>query len=837
MKYFATKAKHNPHNSMKNNFFKNIMSSDDETGSMIPIFPDLKDIEPKDTILPDQLPIVPLRNSVLFPDIIMPISLGRESSLQTMEEAYKSHKKVMLLTQKNAETDKPKGKDLYSVGTIGYILKILELPDGSKTSLIKGFQKATTNKIYTKKGKLYTNDYAINSEEIPPKDDQEFEGILYSIKELSVRVIKLSSGIPQEAIFAIKNIGEPDFLINFVASNSDIEAEKKQTLIEAPGIKERGKLLMSLLTIEIQKLEIKNEIQSKVKNEIGQQQKEYLLNQEIKAIQEELGTNSNEAEIEEIEEQAKKIKWTKQAKEAFDKNIKRLKIMNPMSPDYSVQLGYLQTLIDLPWNQYTKDNFDLISAQKILDTDHYGMEKVKERIIEHLAVLKMKGNMKAPILCLYGPPGVGKTSLGKSIAQALGRKYIRMSLGGLHDEAEIRGHRKTYIGAMPGRIIQNLKKAKSSNPVFVLDEIDKVGADFKGDPSSALLEVLDPEQNTTFYDNYLEVEFDLSKVLFIATANNIYDIKPALLDRMELIKISGYIKEEKIQIAKRHLIPKQLKEHGLNKSHIQIDKPAINEIISHYTMESGVRGLEKKIAEVMRKITKKIITQEEYPQNPTKDQVAELLGTPIYRKEQYEGNDKAGVVTGLAWTSAGGKILYTECVLSKGNGQLNLTGNLGNVMKESAIIALEYIKANADKFKIDERIFSNYNIHLHVPEGATPKDGPSAGITIFTAIISALTQRKVRNQLAMTGELSLRGKVLPIGGTKEKVLAAKRAGIKHIILSPENQKDIDDIDAKYLKGLNFHYMETLDEIYEFAILKQKVSNPKKFKFKANSKNT
>ncbi len=755
--------------------------------------------------------------------------MGRETSLKNMEEAYDSHKKIVLLTQIEPQTETPKQKDLYQVGTIGHIIKILELPDGSKSALVKGFQKITVNEIYEQDKRLYTNNYTIDTDQLPEEDDKEFEGIIYSIKELAIKIIKLSSDIPKESIFAIKNIEDNSFLINFVASNTDIATPQKQELIEATHLKERGKILTKLLIEETQKIEIKNEIQSKVRHEIGQQQKEYILNQEIKAIQEELGTNSNKDEIDDLKKQAKQKKWSKQAKETFDKNLKRLQVINPISPDYSVQLVYLQTLLELPWNEYSEDNFDLNNAQKTLDADHYGMDKIKERILEHLAVLKMKGNMKAPIICLYGPPGVGKTSLGKSIAKALGREYIRMSLGGLHDEAEIRGHRKTYIGAMPGRIMQNIKKAKTANPVFILDEIDKVGNDFRGDPSSALLEVLDPEQNTTFYDNYLEVEFDLSKVLFIATANNIYDIKPALLDRMELIKISGYVKEEKIQIAKKHLIPKQIKEHGLTKQHIHLNQSATEEIINHYTRESGVRGLEKKIAEVLRKITKKIVMEEEFPKKIDKDYVIELLGNPTYRTERYEGNEKAGVVTGLAWTSNGGKILYIECLLSRGNGSLSLTGNLGKVMQESARIALEYIKANADKFEIDPRIFNLYNIHVHVPEGAIPKDGPSAGITIFTAMISALTQHKVKSQLAMTGELALRGKILPIGGTKEKILAAKRAGIKHIILSPENKRDIEEIDEKYIKNMNFYYPENLDQLYEIAILKQKVKHPQRFK--------
>ncbi|MEA2042581.1 MAG: endopeptidase La [Bacteroidota bacterium] len=812
----------------KNKPYDNLLSSSKDSENLIPILPDSDSIELNEENLPEKLPIIPLRNSVLFPGVVIPIALGRESSMKIVEESYETNKLIGLHTQRNASTEKPGPEDVYQVGTIGHIIKILELPDGGKTALIKGMERILSSEIAEENNELSATEYDILYDIEPELNDAEFEGIIYSVKELSIKIIQLSTNIPDEAVFAVKNITDPAFLINFVATNGDLSAEQKQELIEAEEIKKRGEILISYLSDEIQKLELKNDIQTKVRSDMSKQQKEYFLNQQIKKIQEELGEEGPSAEIEELEKLGKKVNWTKEAEEAFKKTIKRIKQINPMSPDYSVQLNYLQTLTELPWNTFTEDNFDLKNAQKILDDDHYGLEKVKERIIEHLAVLKMKGDLKAPIICLYGPPGVGKTSLGKSVASALNRKYARMSLGGLHDEAEIRGHRKTYIGAMPGRIVQNLKKVKTSNPVFILDEIDKVGNDFRGDPSSALLEVLDPEQNKSFYDNFLELEYDLSKILFIATANNLNTINPALRDRMELIDVSGYITEEKIQIAKRHLIPKQIKEHGLKKSQLQINKSGVEEIITKYTRESGVRALDKRIAEVSRKIAKKLALEEDYSPKLGKKAIAELLGTPIHSRQEYEGNEFAGVVTGLAWTSVGGTILFIETSLSKGSGKLSLTGNLGDVMKESAIIAKEYLKANCKKYGIDNRLFSQYNIHIHVPQGAVPKDGPSAGITMLTALTSAYTQRKVKKNLAMTGELALRGKVLPVGGIKEKILAAKRAGIKEIILSEENRKDVNDIKDIYVKGLSFHYTETLDEVLDTALLTQKVKNAKQF---------
>lgn len=808
-----------------NEFLKIIMGAGKEEAEFIPIVTEFNE-EEDDTNHPETLPILPLRNTVLFPGVVIPLTIGRSKSFKLIKDIHKTTKFFGAVAQKELEIEDPKPDDIYKVGTLAEILKVIEMPDDTISVIIQGKKRFNINQYLTDEPyHMATVSYIAEDKTIESK--RSFQAIVSSLKDMSLKIIKLSASIPQEASFAIKNIDNPSFLINFICSNSDIETAEKQKLLTENSLYKRAEKLLGILVNQVQMLELKNDIQIKVKKEIDKQQKEYLLHQQIKTIQQELGGGPAEQEIKELEEKAKSKVWKKEVKEHFERELKKLQTLNTASAEFSVQLNYLHTLLDLPWNEYTVDNFDLKHAQKVLDEDHFGLEKVKERIIEHLAVLKLKGDLKAPILCLYGPPGVGKTSLGKSVARALGKKYIRMSLGGVHDEAEIRGHRKTYIGAMPGRILQNIKKAKSSNPVFVLDEIDKVGSDFKGDPSSALLEVLDPEQNTEFHDNFVEIEYDLSKVMFIATANNVQTISPALRDRMEMIEISGYIIEEKIQIAKRHLIPKQLENHGLKDLKLKIDDKALVKIIEGYTRESGVRGLDKNIAKIIRKIALKIGLNEEVPNKITEADIVEYLGQEKFLKEEYQDSEIAGVVTGLAWTAVGGDILYIETSLSKGKGELTITGNLGDVMKESATIALQYIKANAEVYDIDPKLFETYNIHLHVPEGAIPKDGPSAGITMATAIASAFTQRKVANKIAMTGEITLRGKVLPVGGIKEKILAAKRAGIKEIILSKENEKDITEIKDIYIKGLKFHYVSNISEVLDIALLKQKVKNAKK----------
>jgi len=799
--------------------------------SFLPIFTDenIKLDNPEE--FDGELAILALRNIVIFPGVVVPISVGRDKSLKLLKEAYENNQLIGTICQRDTQTEDPTAEDLFSIGTSAKVVKILELPDNSTTAILHGQSRFSTTEFTENEPYLKAKISHIKDIVPDEKDDKEFKALASSIKDFALDILKLTPDIPEESGFAIKNIELPLFLINYVATNANISSKEKQDLLEMSKLKERAIRLMEHLIRHIQELKVKQDIQSKVKHQMEEQQREFILNQQMKTIQDELGISPVEIEVNELKEKAKNKKWSKEVATIFEKELSKLDRMNPASPEYSNQVNYLQTISDLPWNEYTKDNFDLKRAEKILNRDHFGLEKVKDRILEHLAVLKLKGDLKSPILCLYGPPGVGKTSLGKSIAQALDRKYVRMALGGLHDEAEIRGHRKTYIGALPGRIIQNLKKAKSSNPVFILDEIDKIGNDFRGDPSFALLEVLDPEQNNTFYDNYLEMEYDLSKVLFIATANTIGDIRPALRDRMEMINVTGYILDEKVEIAKRHLIPKQLLNHGVDKSMVSFTKPAIELIIEEYTRESGVRELDKKIAKVVRYIAKKIGFEDEYNDKLEIEDIRTILGPAEYLRDKYHEDQVAGVVTGLAWTAVGGEILYVETSLSKGNGNLTLTGNLGNVMKESAVLALEYLKSHAGDLNIDERIFQKYNIHVHVPEGAIPKDGPSAGVTMLTSIVSALTQRKIKKQIAMTGEITLRGKVLPVGGIKEKILAAKRANIKEIILSKANEKDISQIKPIYLKGLKFNYVENMMEVIDLALLKRKVDNPQKFSFK------
>lgn len=803
-----------------------ISSLMDDESEFLPILTDEDDSDLVSIDVPDILPILPLRNTVMFPGVVMPITVGRQKSLQLVQEVYRGNRLLGTVAQKDGSIDDPTKDDLYQIGTVAQILKILEMPDGTTSVIIQG-KKRFEIIDYTQEFPYFKA--KINSmEDIRPQEDTvEFSAIIGSLKDLSIKIAQFSMHVSPEASFAVKNIENSTFLINFICSNTDIKVEEKQLLLGIGDVKERGVQAISFLVREVQMAELKRDIQTKVKAELDQQQREYLLNQQMKTIQDELGGNPAEQEVQEFRERAKEMKWSEDAGKHFEKEVNKLARLNPASGEYSVQFTYCQTLLDLPWNEYTEDNFDLKRAMKVLDEDHYGLEKVKERILEHLAVLKLKNDMKSPILCLYGPPGVGKTSLGRSIAKALGRNYIRMSLGGLHDEAEIRGHRKTYIGAMPGRILQNIRKAKSSNPVFILDELDKVSKDFHGDPASALLEVLDPEQNYEFHDNYVELEYDLSKVMFIATANTLNTIAPALRDRLELIEVSGYLVEEKIEIAKRHLIPKQLENHGVAGDQIIFPKEIIQHIIENYTRESGVRELDKKIARIARRVAKKIAFQENYNINLTKEDIREYLGVIQYTKEIYQGNNFAGVVTGLAWTAVGGEILYVETSLSKGKGALTLTGNLGEVMKESAMLAHEYLRSHAEQLKLNPELFDRYNVHVHVPEGAIPKDGPSAGITMVTSLASAFTQRKVRKNLAMTGEITLRGKVLPVGGIKEKILAAKRAGIKEIILSETNKKDLEEIKEVYIKGLKFHFVDTIQQVLELALLESKVDNPLK----------
>ena len=801
----------------------------DGEGDIIPIIADGDDSDLEDISVPEVIPILSLRNTVLFPGVVLPISIARPKSVQLIKEVYRTDKIVGTTAQKDPEMENPKFEDLHSVGTIGQIVKLLEMPDGSTTAIIQGRKRMILGEMVSDDPYFLAkvNHLQENRPEVLNKD---FDTIVGSLKDLSLKIIKLNPNISPEASFAIKNIENSTYLINFICSNTDIKIQDKQRLLEVSNIRDRGYMLLEFLVQEIQFLELKSELQSKVKSDLDQQQREFLLHQQMKTIQNELGGNPAEKEIEEYKKKAETKKWNAEVRKIFEKELDKLHRLNPAAAEYSVQVNYIQTLLDLPWNEYSSDNLDLRNARHVLDDDHFGLDEVKERILEHLAVLKLKGDLKSPILCLYGPPGVGKTSLGKSVAKALGRKYVRMSLGGLHDEAEIRGHRKTYIGAMPGRIIQNIKRAGTSNPVFILDEVDKVGQDFRGDPSSALLEVLDPEQNSTFFDNFLEMEYDLSKVLFIATANTLSTISPALRDRMELIEITGYLVEEKLEIAKQHLLPKQLDNHGVKDDQLRINQKIMEQIVEKYTRESGVRELDKRLAKLVRVRAKDIASDSIFKPDLTEKELISALGPTKYNRDLYSGNEQAGVVTGLAWTAAGGEILFVETSLSKGTGKLTLTGNLGDVMKESAVIALEYLKSNADMLDLPDNFSEKWNIHIHVPEGAIPKDGPSAGVTMAASIASAFTQRKVKKFIAMTGEITLRGKVLPVGGIKEKILAAKRASIREIIVSEENRKDVEDIKEVYIRGLRFHYVKSIMDVLELSLLKQKVKNPKKISF-------
>ena len=798
----------------------------DENSELIPLMTPEDEKEINNEILPESLPILPLRNTVLFPGVVIPITASRDKSIKLINAANKGDKLIGVVSQIDKSIEDPFLNDIYKTGTVAKILKVLKMPDGNTTVIIQGKKRFTIEKMISEEPYLKAMIESV-PEITPDLGDSEFKAIIESIKELALQIIKHSPNIPSEASFAIKNIESNSFLVNFVSSNMNLKVSEKQDLLETNDLQERALETLKFMNIEFQKLEIKNDIQSKVQSDLNQQQRDFFLHQQMKTIQEELGGVNHDGEIDEMKSRAKKIKWAKEVKVHFEKELSKLQRMNPQVSEYSVQRNYLDLILDLPWSKYSKDLFDLVKAQKILDKDHFGLEDVKKRIIEHLAVLKLRNDMKSPILCLYGPPGVGKTSLGKSIARALGRNYVRMSLGGLRDEAEIRGHRKTYIGAMPGRVIQNIKKAGTSNPVFVLDEIDKLSNSNQGDPSSALLEVLDPEQNAEFYDNYLELGFDLSKVMFIATCNNLSTIQPALLDRMEIINVSGYTTEDKVQIGKKFLLPKQQAEHGVKSSEIKLSKNVIEKIVDGYTRESGVRGLEKQIAKVVRYAAKNIAMNLDYNSTIKVDDLNEVLGSSKLDRSVYENNKVAGVVTGLAWTRVGGDILFIESIISKGKGKLSITGNLGKVMSESATIALEFIKANSKHFNIKEGIFDKYNIHIHVPEGATPKDGPSAGITMLTSLVSLLTQKRVKKNLAMTGEITLRGKVLPVGGIKEKILAAKRAKITDIILCKQNESDINEVKQDYLKGLNFHYVTDMKEVINLALTDQDVLYAKK----------
>jgi len=803
--------------------FRNALPVINEDSEFFPLMSSEDEEEMNNEQVPEYLPILPLRNTVLFPGVVIPITVGRDKSIKLIRDANKGSRMIGVVAQQDVGIEDPNFNQLNKVGTVALIIKMLQMPDGNTTVILQG------KKRFRLKDEVQSEPYIKATiepfKETKLKQDKEFKAMISSIKDMAMNIIQLSPNIPSEAGIAIRNIESTSFLINFISSNMNADMTAKQSLLEVPNLRDRANLVLEHLTLDLQMLELKNQIQTKVRVDLDKQQRDYFLNQQLKTIQEELGGNSPDLEIENLRQRSLKKKWPIDVKGHFAKELEKLARTNPAAADYSVQINYLELLLDLPWNEFTRDNFDLKRAQKVLDKDHFGLDKVKQRIIEYLAVLKLKHNMKAPILCLVGPPGVGKTSLGKSIAKALGRKYVRMALGGIRDEAEIRGHRKTYIGAMPGRIIQSIKKAGAANPVFILDEIDKVGNDFRGDPSSALLEVLDPEQNSTFYDHYVEIDFDLSNVMFIATANSLSTIQPALLDRMEVIEVNGYTIEEKIEIARQHLLPKQREAHGVKTKEVTIKNDVMEKLIEDYTRESGVRGLEKKIGSVVRGVAKSIAMDEPHNAVVSKAAIEKILGAPIYDKDLYEGNEVAGVVTGLAWTSVGGDILFIEASLSPGKGHLTLTGSLGDVMKESATIALAYLRAHASYFNINPKLFEQWDIHVHVPAGATPKDGPSAGITMLTALTSAFTQRKVKPHLAMTGEITLRGRVLPVGGLKEKILAAKRANIKEIIVCKSNQKDILEIKEHYIKDLQFHYVTDMREVINIALLNERVNEP------------
>jgi len=800
--------------------FKSALPIINEDSEFFPLMSSEDEAEMNNELVPEVLPILPLRNTVLFPGVVIPITVGRDKSIKLIRDANKGDRMIGVVSQQDVGIEDPTFAQLNRVGTVALIVKMLQMPDGNTTVIIQG------KKRFILREEIQSEPYIKATidpfKEIKPKEDKEFKAMISSVKDMAMSIIQLSPNIPSEAGIAIRNIESTSFLINFIASNMNADMAAKQHLLEVANVRDRANLVLEHLTLDLQMLELKNQIQTKVRVDLDKQQRDYFLNQQLKTIQEELGGNSPDLEIDSLRDRGKKKKWGKEVADHFNKELDKLARINPAAADYSVQINYLELLLDLPWNEFTKDNFDLKRAQKILDKDHFGLDKVKQRIIEYLAVLKLKHNMKAPIICLVGPPGVGKTSLGKSIAKALGRKYVRMALGGIRDEAEIRGHRKTYIGAMPGRIISSIKKAGAANPVFILDEIDKVGNDFRGDPSSALLEVLDPEQNSTFYDHYVELDFDLSNVMFIATANSLNTIQPALLDRMEIIEVNGYTIEEKVEIAKQHLLPKQREAHGLKTKDVSLKNDVLEKLVEDYTRESGVRALDKKIGSVVRGLAKNIAMDEPYNPIVSKKDLEKILGAPIFDKDLYENNNVAGVVTGLAWTSVGGDILFIEASLSPGKGRLTLTGSLGDVMKESASIALAYLRAHSSYFDINPKLFEQWDIHIHVPAGATPKDGPSAGVTMLTALTSAFTQRKIKPHLAMTGEITLRGRVLPVGGIKEKILAAKRANIKEIILCKSNQKDILEIKEDYIKDLKFHYVTDMREVINLALLDEKV---------------